>query len=171
MEHKPHNPISIIVILFVILFGTVFLLMHSDKNKLGSNQGDVPIGTTTAPAYKCGLTVTSPLPNSTVSFPLTVTGVINNPAATDGCTWTMFEGQAGNIVLSDQTTFYSVPSGSATPVSVTGDWMANVPVSFSTTLTPVTTIPSGTQLSITFNEEDPSGQGLAQTLVVPVIAQ
>ena len=55
--------------------------------------------TVTAPVVgnnKCGLTVNSPTPNSSVSFPLTVTGVVDDQITSKlGCSWQTFEGIAG----------------------------------------------------------------------------
>ncbi len=167
MEHKHHGPISVIIILFVIIISTAFIIKgegngNSNENKPGNNNPPIAI----TPAYKCGLTANTPLPNSTVAFPLSISGVIDNAAATDSCTWVLFEGYGGMVSISDGVNTYA--SG---PVLIAGDWMNNLPHNFSATLSPVASIPSGTPLTITFTEEDPSGQGLIDVLSYSVIAQ
>lgn len=52
----------------------------------------------------CGLTVDTPHKGDNVSFPLKVTGVIDNTNRQD-CTWAMFEGVAGHAEL-----FYETPA-------------------------------------------------------------
>ena len=167
-NHKRHNPLNIIIILFVIIFATIFLVKGDNsptKNEQPTNVPENEVATPN-PAYKCGLTVTAPLQNNVVSFPLTVSGVVNNQAATDSCTWVLFEGQAGTVSISNGATTYAT-----VPVTLLGDWMTSGPVNFSATLTPVVSIPSGAPLTITFNEENPSDEAVSDTLSFPVVAQ
>ncbi len=157
------------MILFAIMIAAIFLVKGdgtqnnpTDTNGIDTQNPPVVI----APKYKCGMTVTSPLEGSTVSFPLPVQGGINNPAATDNCTWIMFEGMAGTVTISDM----AGPQATV-GLAVIGDWTGNVPVTFTGILNPPVVFAPGTPLTLTFNEEDPSGEGLNQTFSYQVIAQ
>ena len=155
MEQKKHKtPLSIIVILFVIIIASIFLVKGDSTNNAQPENENPSEQTPVSAAlkYMCGMTVNSPLANSIVSFPLTVTGGIDNLAATDGCTWVMFEGMAGTVSISDIN-----GQQAAVGLSVIGDWTGNVPVSFTGTLNPPVSFASGTPLTLTFTEEDPSG--------------
>lgn len=118
----------------------------------------------------CGFTLTSPLSGASVSFPLSVTAVVDNSDAIElGCSWTMFEAQAAFMELKDE-------DGAvlATGVLDTGEeWMTTGPVNFSGTLSPANPVPAGTLLTLVINEEDPSdGEAGAPSVVsVPLIAQ
>ncbi|HRH31308.1 MAG TPA: hypothetical protein PK950_01450 [Candidatus Paceibacterota bacterium] len=156
MEQNKHKTtLSIIVILFVIIIASIFLVKGDGQNNAQQPENENPTEQTpiaAAPKYMCGMTVTSPLPNSIVTFPLTINGDIDNLAATDGCTWLMFEGLAGTVSISDIN-----GQQAAVGLSVIGDWTGNVPVTFTGVLNPPVSFPSGTPLTLTFTEEDPSG--------------
>ncbi len=47
-------------------------------------------------AHKCGFNVTSPLPSSTVTFPLTVSGYLDYNS-TLGCSWRTYTNEAGGV--------------------------------------------------------------------------
>jgi hypothetical protein len=167
-KNKHHTPFGIIIILFVIIVAAIFLV-KGDAGKTPPLTNNTPINSTPIfqPApYKCGMTVTAPLPNMAVAFPLNVSGVVHNDAATDGCTWIQFEGQAGTVSISNGATTYAL-----TPVMLMGDWMTSGPVNFTAVLSPMTIIPSGTPLTITFTEENPSGEGIIDSFSYQVIAQ
>lgn len=165
MEHKKTTPTAIIILAIAILLGAIYIIRDNRSEPAPVDNTDhTPV--TEAPYYKCGMTVNAPLPNSTVAFPLNVSGIINNLGATDNCTWTLFEGQGGMVTISNGPTTYATA-----PVMIAGDWMSTLPVNFSASLIPGSPIPSGTPLTITFAEEDPSGQGLGTTFSYQVIAQ
>ena len=167
MDNKHHAPIGIIIILFIIIIGTAFLIKEDKRVVLeNDNANQQQAQTASLPAYKCGMTVTAPLPGSTVSFPLTVAGKFDNLAATDGCTWNMFEGMAGTVTIADPTGPHATVG-----LAVNGDWTGNVPVTFSGILNPPVVFSSGTPLKLTFTEEDPSGENLGSTFSYNVIAQ
>lgn len=123
----------------------------------------------------CGLTINSPAANAHVSFPLTVTGTIDNTNSSAlGCSWTMFEGQAGTAQLyffdQGNNNWHVLGNPIIVPVS---NWMTVGPVSF--------TIPvnfnnsglglsSGNPMKITFTEENPSG-ATPDTFDLPLVLQ
>jgi hypothetical protein len=121
--------------------------------------------TSATPALK----VTSISTNSKVSFPLTVTGTIDN--SNTQTPWTMFEGQAGTAQL-----YYNYQNsgwkviGSSAPIKVK-DWTAKS-TTFTTTLNfnnEGIGLASGTPMKVTFTEEDPSGQGQTETVELPIV--
>ncbi len=119
----------------------------------------------------CGLEVRSVKPNAKVVFPLTVSGVIDNTHK-EGClNWQMFEGQAGSAQL-----YFNVDNagwkklGERVVVSV-DDWMATSTL-FSTVLNfnnGGIGLPDNTPLKVIFSEENPSGQGVVDTVELPLI--
>ena len=84
-----------------------FLLVGCGSRSLDTHQitGSLNPGAvveTAAVVSKCGLTIISPAPNTTISsnMPLVFSGVIDNSQAqTLGCQRGMFEGQAGTAQL------------------------------------------------------------------------
>ncbi|MES3005778.1 MAG: hypothetical protein V4664_02410 [Patescibacteria group bacterium] len=118
---------------------------------------------------KCALVVTSLAANSKVSFPLTVKGTIDNSAT--GCSWQMFEGQAGTAQL-----FFNYenqgwkPIGTSVPVRVS-DWTAKT-TSFELVLNfnnGGIGIPSGTPMKILFTAENAAAIEPSKTVEVPII--
>lgn len=113
-------------------------------------------------ASQCGLLVYSPVSYEQISFPLTVSGVIDNgQSKSTGCSWTMFEGQAGTVQA-----YAKGNDGTWTPIADSvvihvDDWTQEK-TSFSLTLMPdmVKTLgflKSGMSLKLVFESENPSG--------------
>lgn len=165
---KKYEPISLIVIVFAIIVTTVLLIKENPKADDTATDHKPTGGLVAQKAYRCGMTIDTPAPSATVSFPLTVMGTVHNAVATDGCRWTLFEGQAGTVAVKDQTgnTLALVPF-----MTTTTDWMTDGPVPFSATLTPATPIATGTVLTLVVTEEDPSGMNTPDTLSFTVTAQ
>lgn len=115
----------------------------------------------------CGLTVNTPLGGSTISFPLSVNAIVDNTnSAKLGCSWTVFEAQAGTVKVMNGTT--QVGMGI---LSTTSNWMTTSPVNYTGNVTLSSPVASGTSLTLVFEEENPSGEGIVNTLVVPVVMQ
>jgi|GEM_PF-7089039 len=115
----------------------------------------------TVPAIvgKCGLSITSPTPNTRVSFPLVIKGMVDNSnSKTLGCSWSMFEGQAGTVQLSYLDKGVWHPLGVSVPVKV-DDW-TSTKINFAITLNfnndGIGLVP-GTELKVVFMGENPSG--------------
>lgn len=167
MENKSNTHFIVIIILIVVIAIAVFFSKKGKDNLyLNENLNYDNNVAVEEFAYKCGLTVNSPAVGDTVSFPLVLTGVVNNQASTDGCTWILFEGQGGMVSVGNGNAIYA-----QAPVMMQGDWMTTGPVNFSAVLAPNVGIPTGTPLTITFSEENPSGEGTSDTLSFQVIAQ
>ncbi len=90
----------------------------------------------TAGVSHCGMTITSPAKNAKITFPLTISGVVDNrDYAKLGCSWTMFEGEAGTAQIYYKGTPTSQWSRLGNPVVVPVlNWMTEGPVPFSVTL-------------------------------------
>jgi hypothetical protein len=120
---------------------------------------------------KCGLLVTSVSANAKVSFPVVIKGVIDNTAASSkGCSWQMFEGQAGTAQLfyKYQSSWYSL--GVSVPVKV--DNWTSAKTNFTVTLNfnnDGIGLPNGTPLKVVFSEENASGMSPVDTFELPIV--
>jgi hypothetical protein len=163
--------IGVIVAILVIIVGAGTYLYYN--RAMAPTQSEIPEGEDTGMQFasNCGLTIDSPAVGADVSFPLTITGRINNSRADElGCAWTMFEGQAGLAELSYETKDgWSLPVDSK-PIMV-ADWMTTE-TTFSVTLTydnSVEQFPAGYNFKVVFSEEDPSGEGRGSRIELPVV--
>lgn len=168
-ESKSQGPlIGFIIVLLVLLVGAGTYLYYNKAvaPTQPEDNGMVASG-------NCGLTVESPAAGSEVSFPLTLTGRVDNTdTQARGCAWALFEGQAGTAALSYETKDgWSLPVD-IKPVMVTGDWMTTGPVPFTVTLNfdnSTEQFPVGYHFKVIFTEEDPSGMVKVDTVEVPVV--
>jgi hypothetical protein len=111
------------------------------------------------------ISVLSPLPGSTHTFPLMVSVLVENDKNPD-CAWTLFEAQAGLVQLYDRT---GAEVGSA-PLTTTQNWMTTGPVGFTALIDTAMVVPPG-EARIVITEEDPSGMGDVQTIEIPFTLQ
>jgi hypothetical protein len=155
---------SLSISLFIVIIAAGLMWFISTKK---SEAPSVPNQPVTAVSH-CGLTINAPLPQTVVSGPISISAVVDNTNMDQlGCSWTVFEAQAGTIELKDS-------NGTLLGfglLTTTSDWMTTAPVTYIGMVTPTAPIPSGTQLSLIFTEENPSGEGIPDTLTVPVTAQ
>lgn len=165
------NIVAIVVILLVI-FGVLYYLAPkithtayvASLDTVSANSDSK----TSAPELfsHCGLTVEKPVADSYVSFPTKVEVTVDNTKSdTLGCSWTLFEGQAGVVKVIDQNGVQIAVS----PLTTSEDWMTNGPVHFTAEFDLKNALSSGTLLMFQFVSEDPSGQG-SETLTVPVVS-
>ncbi len=109
---------------------------------------------------KCGLTITSVFSNAKVSFPLTITGNIDNSNNQSlGCAWGSFEGVGGNAQLyfNHKNQGWKTLGNSA--LIVVPNW-TSVKSSFSTTLdfdNDGIGLPGGTALKVVFSDDNATG--------------
>ena len=123
---------------------------------------------------KCGLTVANPTNNSKVAFPLTVNGVVDNRNASKlGCSWTMFEGDAGTAQMYFRWLEHGVvrwsPVGQEAKMLV-NNWMTTGPENFTATLNfnnEGIGLPAGTPMKVVFTEETGSGLPPIDTFELP----
>ncbi len=150
--------------LIVIALLGFFIIQHNETIEtppVTTNNNTPPAVTTTS---NCGLSVVSPLPNTTVTFPLMVQAVVDNTQmATLGCSWTVFEAQAGVVKVYD---INNIQVGFGI-LATTGNWMTTSPVNYSATVT-LTGTPATNALTLVFEEEDPSGNGNIDIVSIPV---
>ena len=155
---------SLSISLFIVIIAAGLMWFISTKK---SEAPSVPNQPVTAVSH-CGLTVNAPLPQTVVSGPISISAVVDNTTmSTLGCSWTVFEAQAGTIALVDAN---NTVLGTGL-LTTTADWMTIGPVTYTGMVTPSSPIASGTSLSLIFTEEDPSGMNTPDTLTVPVVAQ
>lgn len=122
----------------------------------------------TAIAKTCGITITAPAIGQKVSLGPSNTIVIQAMTKPeDGCAWTVFEAQAGLIKIYTKSKELVGKGVLATQ----GDWMTTSQV-FSESIIELTKVlSSNTELFIEITEEDPSGEGMPDSLTIPVIVQ
>lgn len=155
----------IIALMVVLIAAGTYLYYNKVVAPTKPEESDV------ATAKNCGLFVDSPKEGEAVSFPLTLTGRVDNTdAEARRCAWTMFEGQAGTAALSYETKDgWSLPVDTK-PVTV-ANWMSTS-TTFSVTLNfnnSTEQFPAGYNFKVVFTEEDPSGMGKVDTVEVPVV--
>lgn len=140
-------------------------------NVLDASQSEVSANTVIALPSHCGLTIDSPASGATVSFPLTIQWTVDNTQAQGlGCSWTMFEAQAGVARLYAD---INDPAIGNPVLMQVPNWMTNGPVSFSIVIpfdNSNAGFPSGTPMQVVFEEESPSGAA-SDTLVLPIVLQ
>lgn len=166
--------------------GTLAVVLHNNKIYTLDNEMltrpeifstfafiSTSIGSVNASTGVCGLIVDSPSVNAKVTFPLTITGRVDNTnAATLGCAWGKFEGEAGSVQL-----YHNYgnkgwkPVGAATPVQLAGDWMSpkttfKVTVSFNNG---GMGLPAGTPMKLVFTEANAKDGEVDDTFELPVV--
>jgi hypothetical protein len=111
---------------------------------------NIPSMTQTYPNPGCGISVTTPVPNQTISNGFQVSGYQS------GCGWTPFEAQAGTMQA-----YLLNGTKLSNPIllSVSGDWM-KLPVSFAANLSFIQNPPPGSDGFLLFKNEDPSGSNI-----------
>jgi hypothetical protein len=153
---------SFIAILIIIIIALGAYTLTKNKAMAPSEGGNQQIGA----ASNCGLTVDSPLPGSTVTFPLTINATVDNTKmSTVGCSWTVFEAQAGGVEIKDQ-------SGNVlaqAPLTTTSDWMTTAATPYKATISALSNPSYTGPLTLVFTEDNPSGGPNPDTLSVQVV--
>ncbi len=163
------NTLIGVLVIIVIILGAYSI----NQRRAVAPAENGPIVSTTAgqqqqttAASHCGLTVNSPLPNATVTFPLSINATIDNTQLSSlGCSWTVFEAQAGTVIVKDS-------NGSAVGqavLSTTADWMTSNATVYTATVSSISNPSYTGSLTLVFEEENPSGEGIADTLMVGVM--
>lgn len=120
----------------------------------------------------CGLVVDSPAANAEVTFPLTITGRIDNTnAAGLGCGWGKLEGEAGSVQLYhnyQNKGWRTIGSGIPVPVA---DWMSakttfKVVVSFNNG---GMGLPKGTPMKLVFTDATAKDGEVSDTFELPIV--
>ncbi len=165
-----------LILITVILVGSLYVFNTQDNTPtLPTEQPDVTPTTitTVTPNGICGLFVTSHNVNGKASLqkPITVSGIIDNTDhQTRGCSWQMFEGQAGTAqafaYVDNQ--WKSISKQTYVPVP---NWMTTK-TTFKVELTidtGVMNIAAGTPLKVVFTEENASGEPPVDIYTLPLI--
>jgi len=164
---------SILFIAFTLvviaLLGYVLMNRNENTEQSGNNenQGNTPHVPVVAQTGACGLTLADPIPGGTVSFPLTIHVAVDNTQAQSlGCSWSVFEAQAGNVKVLDAN---GAEVGMGL-VQTTEDWMTPSRVDYYSTITLFAT-PISKNLTLIFTEDNPSGKLNPNTFSMPVVMQ
>lgn len=117
-------------------------------------------------ASECGLIVTSPLSNQTVTFPLIITGTVE-AGLIGGCRWGIFEGEAGTVAVYDTNGNKRSDTVILAPIP---NWMSPGAHSFTVTIPALTSQPYTNDLNLIFKDNDPRDPPEAEPsqLVIPV---
>lgn len=164
------------------IFADNYIDNASSTQGNGGVSGTPDAGGTAKLAQKCGLKIMNPAIGATVSFPLQVKGIVDNRNyKAIGCSWGLFEGQAGAVEVfaninnagwksvSYWTSNSNGPSAGFVPLMSEGNWMTSGPVDVSANIMldpKAGKIPAGTPMKLIIKEEDPSGKG-SETLEIP----
>lgn len=170
-SQKTWSVIALIIMFIVVGTAGFYVYYQNVMAPSMENGSPVAVDEGTEFAAKCGLVVESPAVGASVSFPLTISGTINNTEE-NGCYWTMFEGQAGTAEL-----FYETKDGYSLatdmkPIEV-ANWMSTS-TTFSVALdfdNMMEDLPSGYNFKIVLTEDNPSGEGIPDSLEIPVVLQ
>jgi len=161
--------IGLIVVVLIVIIGAGTYLYYNKAEAPSQQNANETLDNSFA--SNCGLIVETPMVNEEVSFPLAVTGKVNNTdAKVSGCSWTMFEGQAGVATL-----HYEIKDGWSLPVATqpitVANWMStSTTFSFQLNFDNKTLqLPAGFNFKIILTEENPSGEGIPDTVEVPVV--
>jgi hypothetical protein len=161
--------LEIIALLIIVVGAYVYVRVNSDfLSQVLPGSSEVAVVT----SGKCGLTVTSHSPKSKVGFPLVIKGVVDNSnSKADGCSWQMFEGQAGIAQIyfkSNDNEWKKI--GESKPV-IAENW-TSVNSLFSVGLNfnnEGVGLPNSTELKVVFTEENASGMPPVDTYELPLI--
>ena len=165
--------LEIIGLLILVAGGYIYLRINNPAllDKL-STFGNYIKSEEVVKSGNCGLVVTSPIPKSSVTFPLVIKGVVDNSDREKlGCSWQMFEGQAGTaeIYFKDGNNEWK-KLGTTVPVPVE-NWMS-VKTFFSVSLNfnnEGIGLPTGTPMKVVFTEENASGIPPVDTYELPLV--
>lgn len=156
------SKIFIFILSILVLGGAYFLFSNTNVIQNPNKQSQL------VALSNCGITVNAPLENEIVSSPIVINTIVDNTnMQTLGCNWVTFEAQAGVVELKD---VGGAVLGQSL-LTTTDDWMQIGPVNYTSILTPTATLTPGETYSLVFTEENPSGEGVEDTLIVPVVAQ
>lgn len=147
---------TIIVFLFLIVI-FLFIIFLKNNNEQIENRTYLTEG-------ECGLVVISPKENERVENQFKVEVLVDNSKREElGCSWTVFEGQAGIVRIYDARGF-SVGSGF---LEASGEWMTTSPVSFYAPIT-IDIEPINEDLFMVITEDDPADSGDISIIEVPL---
>ena len=120
---------------------------------------------------KCGLNIASPLADTFVAFPLTISGTVDNTSSESlGCAWQMSEGDAGGAQL--YFNYKNQGWKSLRTVSIRVENWMSTKTTFSFTMpfdNESMGLPPGTPMKIVFTEDNPSGLPPVDTFELPII--
>jgi len=164
--------LEIIALLIIVVGAYVYFRVNSDfLSQVLPGSSEVTVVT----SGKCGLTVTSHSPKSKVGFPLVIKGVVDNSnSKANGCSWQMFEGQAGiaQIYFKSSDNEWKKLGESKSVIAENLPTMNSMNSLFSVGLNfnnEGIGLPNGTELKVVFTEENASGMPPVDTYELPFV--
>jgi hypothetical protein len=157
-----------LVLLIIVIIGSVYFI--NQKKTIAPGQTATTGSNNTpqhqGPSTNCGMTITSPTEGSTVTFPLSIDATVDNTNAQSlGCSWGVFEAQAGNVQVKD-------PSGNIlaqVPLTTTDNWMTTGPVAYTATIASLSNPAYSGPLTLLFTEDNSSGKPNPDTLTIQIV--
>ena len=157
---------ALIGILIVIVVALGVYAINKNKVVAPTNNDNQQGGGQQVAASHCGMTINSPLPGSTVAFPLTINATVDNTQMTSlGCSWGVFEAQAGGVEVKDG-------SGNVlatAPVTTTANWMTANATPYSASITALSNPNYSGPLTLVFTEDNAEGDPNPDMLTVAVV--
>lgn len=165
--NKDQN-IFISLFLIAIFVGGLYAYSTYYKGSVLKNTDDV-VGVVDdlLPAMSnCGLTLQTPTSGQSIvtTAGIDVAGVVDNSEREIlGCSWTVFEAQAGVVYVKDGN---GNDVAKPTPFTTIEEWMTDAPVNYFAHIDILNNY-TGDALVI-INEENPSGEGVSKTISLPI---
>lgn len=136
-----------------------FFKIGQGQSGISSNNNILSGGQFSCP----GISISSPLSNTQIAFPLTVQGVIH-PVANPG-PWGVFEGEAGHVVVKDGN---GNIKSNAVILALSGEWMNTNPKPFSVIIPSLTESPYSSEVFLHFSDNNPMDGAIPRVCDVPV---
>ncbi len=152
----------------LIILGLFIVVLVISRN-LQTKTKETPILVNDTPQQtsNCGLLTTAPGPNETVgqNFPFSVI-IDNSNRETLGCSWTVFEAQAGVVYVKD---ISDKDIADPTPLTTTMEWMTTEPVIYNANIQIKNNYRGKANLVI--KEDDPSGEKIPKIVTIPITVE
>lgn len=142
-----------IVILLILAVGT-YLYFKNTTPKSDINISDKLNG-------KCGLTITSHLPNEKFTWPLVIKGAVASKQANSDCSWQTFENVSGTAQL-----YYNEDNKGWKSVGDSVIFRPDLSVTFNYT---EIALPMNTPMKVVFTEENPAVIRPALVFELPLV--
>jgi tissue factor pathway inhibitor len=139
------------------------MLFQSFKYDLGNLQSQNIADAFTPECPPWNITVTSPIPEEMVKFPLTVKATVDNREHPK-CLWGVFEANAGQAKIVDQ---YGEMVGTAN-LQAQGEWMTAGPIAITAKIT-AKRAPAAGRLRLILTDDDPSGTRDLRSVEIPLV--
>lgn len=155
------------IVVALILTGAAYMYLenkNSDSSATETQQVANSKQNTNAPADingKCGLTISSPLPNEKFTWPLIIKGKVAPQQSNSECSWQTFEGVSGTVQL-----YFNENNNGWKSVGNPVIFGPNFSVTFNYT---EIGLPMNTPMKVVFTEENPAAIRPSLVFELPLI--